>query len=311
MGKHAEAERILASPLADVIEATRAGKRITPSLVDQAASFRRASRPRRARARGRTTSSSSIRAGPHRARARDRRALQRDAQGQRDRPRSPPRVRGAASRAAADARSRGALPVPASRGPRASRGASLRPRTRCERAAASRMDSRSSSSATPSSSRRKIAGQRRRRRDQRGSVDARRADAAARLARCETRADRPSRPSDGGARGSSPRASTAPTPTCSIACGRVASRCRARRAPSDRRCAARPPRARARSRWALVAARTGSRPRARGSRRSSRDKPSRGACASHVASSPNACPMLEAAACGKSAPRPASPPRTS
>jgi hypothetical protein len=39
MGKAAEAERILASPLADVIEASRAGKRITPSLVDQAARF--------------------------------------------------------------------------------------------------------------------------------------------------------------------------------------------------------------------------------------------------------------------------------
>jgi len=39
MGKAVEAERILASPLADVIEASRAGKRITPSLVDQAARF--------------------------------------------------------------------------------------------------------------------------------------------------------------------------------------------------------------------------------------------------------------------------------
>jgi hypothetical protein len=39
MGKHAEAERILAGPLADVIEASRAGKRITPSLLDQAARF--------------------------------------------------------------------------------------------------------------------------------------------------------------------------------------------------------------------------------------------------------------------------------
>lgn len=39
MGKHVEAERILASPLADVIEASRAGKRITPSLLDQAARF--------------------------------------------------------------------------------------------------------------------------------------------------------------------------------------------------------------------------------------------------------------------------------
>jgi hypothetical protein len=39
MGKHAEAERILASPLADVIEASRLGKRITPSLLDQAARF--------------------------------------------------------------------------------------------------------------------------------------------------------------------------------------------------------------------------------------------------------------------------------
>jgi hypothetical protein len=39
MGKHAEAERILAGPLADVIEASRSGKRITPSLLDQAARF--------------------------------------------------------------------------------------------------------------------------------------------------------------------------------------------------------------------------------------------------------------------------------
>jgi pSer/pThr/pTyr-binding forkhead associated (FHA) protein len=39
MGKHVEAERILASPLGDVIEASRAGKRITPSLLDQAARF--------------------------------------------------------------------------------------------------------------------------------------------------------------------------------------------------------------------------------------------------------------------------------
>jgi pSer/pThr/pTyr-binding forkhead associated (FHA) protein len=39
MGKAVEAERILASPLADVIEASRAGKRVTPSLVDQAARF--------------------------------------------------------------------------------------------------------------------------------------------------------------------------------------------------------------------------------------------------------------------------------
>ncbi len=39
MGRAVEAERILASPLADVIEASRAGKRVTPSLVDQAARF--------------------------------------------------------------------------------------------------------------------------------------------------------------------------------------------------------------------------------------------------------------------------------
>lgn len=39
MGKAVEAERILASPLADVIEASRAGKRMTPTLVDQAARF--------------------------------------------------------------------------------------------------------------------------------------------------------------------------------------------------------------------------------------------------------------------------------
>lgn len=37
MGKAVDAERILASPLADVIEASRAGKRMVPSLVDQAA----------------------------------------------------------------------------------------------------------------------------------------------------------------------------------------------------------------------------------------------------------------------------------
>ncbi|WP_394821045.1 FHA domain-containing protein [Pendulispora albinea] len=39
MGRAVEAERILASPLGDVIEASRAGKRIIPSLVDQAARF--------------------------------------------------------------------------------------------------------------------------------------------------------------------------------------------------------------------------------------------------------------------------------
>jgi len=39
MGRVLEAERLLASPLTDVIEASRAGKRITPSLVDQAARF--------------------------------------------------------------------------------------------------------------------------------------------------------------------------------------------------------------------------------------------------------------------------------
>jgi len=39
MGRAVEAERILASPLGDVIEASRAGKRVTPSLVDQAARF--------------------------------------------------------------------------------------------------------------------------------------------------------------------------------------------------------------------------------------------------------------------------------
>lgn len=37
MGKAVDAERILSSPLADVIEASRAGKRMVPSLVDQAA----------------------------------------------------------------------------------------------------------------------------------------------------------------------------------------------------------------------------------------------------------------------------------
>lgn len=39
MGRAVEAERLLASPLGDVIEACRAGKRVTPSLVDQAARF--------------------------------------------------------------------------------------------------------------------------------------------------------------------------------------------------------------------------------------------------------------------------------
>jgi pSer/pThr/pTyr-binding forkhead associated (FHA) protein len=39
MGRAAEAERLLASPLADVIEASRAGKPMPPSLVDQAAKF--------------------------------------------------------------------------------------------------------------------------------------------------------------------------------------------------------------------------------------------------------------------------------
>ena len=39
MGRAVEAERILASPLADVIEASRAGKTLQPPLVDQAARF--------------------------------------------------------------------------------------------------------------------------------------------------------------------------------------------------------------------------------------------------------------------------------
>ncbi len=39
MGRVAEAERILASPLADVIEASRCGKQLTSTLVDQAARF--------------------------------------------------------------------------------------------------------------------------------------------------------------------------------------------------------------------------------------------------------------------------------
>jgi predicted component of type VI protein secretion system len=39
MGRAVEAERILASPLGDVIEASRAGKRVTATLVDQAARF--------------------------------------------------------------------------------------------------------------------------------------------------------------------------------------------------------------------------------------------------------------------------------
>jgi len=39
MGKAGEAERLLASALADVIEATRAGRPLPPTLVDQAAKF--------------------------------------------------------------------------------------------------------------------------------------------------------------------------------------------------------------------------------------------------------------------------------
>ena len=39
MGRAAEAERLLASPLADVVEASRAGKRLSPWLVDMAARF--------------------------------------------------------------------------------------------------------------------------------------------------------------------------------------------------------------------------------------------------------------------------------
>ena len=39
LGRAAEAERILASPLTDVIEASRAGKKLTPTLTDQAARF--------------------------------------------------------------------------------------------------------------------------------------------------------------------------------------------------------------------------------------------------------------------------------
>jgi predicted component of type VI protein secretion system len=39
MGRADEAERILASPLADVVEASRAGKRLSPWLVDLAAKF--------------------------------------------------------------------------------------------------------------------------------------------------------------------------------------------------------------------------------------------------------------------------------
>jgi hypothetical protein len=39
MGRAAEAERLLASALADVIEASRAGRPLPPSLVDQAAKF--------------------------------------------------------------------------------------------------------------------------------------------------------------------------------------------------------------------------------------------------------------------------------
>lgn len=39
MGRSDEAERLLASALADVIEASRAGKRMSPALVDLAARF--------------------------------------------------------------------------------------------------------------------------------------------------------------------------------------------------------------------------------------------------------------------------------
>jgi hypothetical protein len=39
MGRADEAERLLASPLADVVEASRAGKRLSPQLVDIAARF--------------------------------------------------------------------------------------------------------------------------------------------------------------------------------------------------------------------------------------------------------------------------------
>ena len=39
MGRAAEAERLLASALADVIETTRGGRSLPPSLVDQAAKF--------------------------------------------------------------------------------------------------------------------------------------------------------------------------------------------------------------------------------------------------------------------------------
>jgi predicted component of type VI protein secretion system len=39
MGRADEAERLLASPLADVVEASRAGKRLSPWLVDMAAKF--------------------------------------------------------------------------------------------------------------------------------------------------------------------------------------------------------------------------------------------------------------------------------
>jgi pSer/pThr/pTyr-binding forkhead associated (FHA) protein len=39
MGRAEEAERLLASPLADVVEASRAGKRLSPQLVDTAARF--------------------------------------------------------------------------------------------------------------------------------------------------------------------------------------------------------------------------------------------------------------------------------
>jgi predicted component of type VI protein secretion system len=39
LGRAVEAERLLASPLADVIEASRAGRKLPPQLVDQAAKF--------------------------------------------------------------------------------------------------------------------------------------------------------------------------------------------------------------------------------------------------------------------------------
>ena len=55
MGRAVEAERLLASPLADVIEASRAGRKLPSGLVDQAAKFSSKLATATARGRGPTT----------------------------------------------------------------------------------------------------------------------------------------------------------------------------------------------------------------------------------------------------------------